>query len=87
MILADIDAGGKPTSMVYRFLAGPQRLELSAEDVSVTAAARDRWAAESATGAKPETARIRPSGLKSSLSSSAPRLSRRDPSPSVLHRK
>ncbi len=43
-ILADADAGGQPTSLLYRFLTGSQRVELSAERVSVTAAAQDRWA-------------------------------------------
>ena len=43
-ILADADAGGRPTSFVYRFFPGTKRVELSAEPVSVTAAARDRWA-------------------------------------------
>ena len=43
-ILADADAGGKPTSFVYRLLSDAGRVEVSVESVSVAIAARDRWA-------------------------------------------
>jgi hypothetical protein len=43
-IVADAEAGGKPTVFVYRFFPGTERVELSVEPASVTGAARDRWA-------------------------------------------
>jgi len=45
MVLADADAGGQPTSFVYRFFPDTERVELGSEPIPVTAAAREKWAA------------------------------------------